>query len=230
MKAPPEHARRFVDAGLYALIGALIGGRVAFVAVNWNYFQAYPGEIFAVHLGGIAWSGALVGGFSAVLLTAIITRYPLSEYLAALLPLLAALVVASWLACWLAGCAYGPPADTWWGIPSRDEWGTLALRLPVQLIGALLAMGFFWLLDVSHRRFPTASQFSSIAFLGLALQMLVLSFLRFDPQPTWQGLRMETWAAASFAALALVSLFFPFRWDKEKWEREKGSRSTSPGA
>src|SRR3989304_1005980 len=65
-QALPERRLREVDAGLLALLGGLIGGRMAFVAADWAYFQSNRGEIPLIHLGGTSWAGALVGGLVAL--------------------------------------------------------------------------------------------------------------------------------------------------------------------
>jgi prolipoprotein diacylglyceryltransferase len=123
-----------------------------------------------------------------------------------MLPLLTTLSIGSWLSCWLIGCAYGPPAGSWWGIPSRNEWGEVALRLPVQLIGALLTLGHFWLLDWGRDFFKSQGQTFSAALMGFSAIMLALSFIRADPLPEWQGMRVDSWAALVFLMLAGICL------------------------
>lgn len=205
-KAPPGEAHRFVDAGLWALAGALVGGRAGFVATNWNYFTAYPWESVQVYLGGISWAGALAGGLLALGLVALVTKSSFGALGVGLLPLLVTLAVSSWLSCWMIGCAYGPPAGSWWGIPSRDEWGAVDLRIPVQLIGALLTLGLFWLLDWGREYLTSPGQTFSAAILGLSVIMLGLSFLRADPLPVWQSMRLDSWAAVAFAVFGGLSL------------------------
>jgi prolipoprotein diacylglyceryltransferase len=204
-KAPPEEAHRYVDAGLWALAGALVGGRAGFVATNWQYFSAHLWESLQVFLGGFSWAGALAGGLLALGLVAWLSTASFWELACGLLPLLATLTISSWLSCWLIGCAYGPLAGNWWGIPSRDEWGEVALRLPVQLIGALLTLGLFWLLDWGRDFMRSPGQVFNAALLGLSLIMLALSFVRADPLPEWQGLSLDFWAALAFAIFAGLS-------------------------
>jgi prolipoprotein diacylglyceryltransferase len=205
-KAPPTKAHHFVDAGLWVLVGVLIGGRAGFVALNWGYFSTQLWETWQVYLGGFSWAGALGGGLIALGLAAWLGKIALGELGLGMLPLLASLSIGSWLSCWLIGCAYGPPAGSWWGIPSRDEWGEVALRLPVQLMGALFTLGLFWLLDWVRDFFKSPGQVFSAALLGFSAIMLALSFIRADPLPEWQGMRLDSWAALVFLLLGGICL------------------------
>jgi prolipoprotein diacylglyceryltransferase len=219
--ASGRDALRPVNAGLWTLFGALVGGRAGFVVANWPYFQAQPAESLQVSLGGLSWPGALAGALAALGLYAGITAQSLGVLADDLLPLAATLTVSAWLGCWLDGCAYGPLANVWWGLPARDEWGRLALRWPTQLLGALLALGWFWLLELrivygrgiradasSHppSRTTKAGRMATWGLLGFSVQMAALSFLRADPAPHWQALRLDTWAALAFTGLAGLAL------------------------
>jgi phosphatidylglycerol:prolipoprotein diacylglycerol transferase len=209
--SPAREIVRRLDAGLCAMTGALIGGRMVFVLVNWAYFRSHLGEILAFRLGGLSWAGALAGGMLALAGFALVYRIPLGVYADALLPLLASLAVFAWLGCWLDGCAYGEPLSAWWGLLARDEWGELAARWPVQLLGAALAAGLAALIERLRPRLG-AGQAAAYSLLGFSLEMLALSFLRADPAQWWSGLRLDSWAAMVFSGFALtVSILLSFK-------------------
>jgi phosphatidylglycerol:prolipoprotein diacylglycerol transferase len=226
LHASEKNALRQVNAGLWVLFAGLLGGRAAYVAVHWPYFQAHLGESLQVHLGGLSWPGALAGGLIALALYAALTATPLGNLVDALLPLVSSLSVSVWLGCWLDGCAYGGPAGAWWAVPARDEWGQLALRWPVQLLGALLSLGLFWLLDWKRDKFSRPGLAGSLGLFGLSLLLFVFSFLRADPTLYWRGLRLDAWAALAFIAItALALLVFSVRGVRSRWEvriRKKG--------
>lgn len=231
-QAPPKEVRMRVDAGLWALLGAVLGGRISFVLVNWAYYRENAWEALAIYQGGLSWPGALAGGVLALLLAARLLRTPAGKLADAMLPLVASVAVSTWMGCWQTGCAYGPPADHIWGIPAIDEWGQLAPRWPTQLIGAMLALALFWVLDRS-RSWPTLPTWvkndgtpSALGVLGLSLELLALSFLRADPALAWRGLRLEAWAALGiFALTVLFLLVSALRWvrtSKEEGIEDKG--------
>jgi hypothetical protein len=74
--------------------------------------------------------------------------------------------------------------------------------VPVQLIGAVLTVAIFWFVDWSRSRLRIPGQAASLGLLALSLQLFGLSFLRADPSPVWQGLRLDSWAALSYSIAA----------------------------
>ena len=204
-QASEKLALRRIDHGLWLLLGGLLGGRLAHVAMAWPYYAGRLLEIPQVWLGGFSGAGALAGGLLALALLAFITHQPLGELADAYLPLAATLSVSAWLGCWLEGCAYGVETTAWWGLPARDEWGELAKRVPLELLAASLTLGLFWLVDRSRTRLYRAGQPACLALLGLGLLNFGISFLRVDPSQTWQGWRPEAWAGLGFCLLAAAA-------------------------
>jgi phosphatidylglycerol:prolipoprotein diacylglycerol transferase len=207
--SPAGQELRRVDHGLWVLAASLVGGRVGYVAFNWGYYRQQPWQIPAVYLGGLSWPGALCGGLLALALLARLTRQSFGQLADALLPLLAGLSCGAWLACWLNGCAYGPLTSAFWGLPARDEWGSLERRWPTQLLGALLALSWVGLLIWARGRFTGLSRpgcTAALGLLGLAIQLGGLAFLRADPLPGWCQVRLDAWAAAGLGLAALAGL------------------------
>jgi phosphatidylglycerol---prolipoprotein diacylglyceryl transferase len=205
-QAPSREILLRLDAGLAALAGCLAGGRLAFVAVQWPYYRDHVTQI--LRLDGLAWPGALLGGMLGLAWYARRARRPFTLLAEALLPLAATVSLGAWLGCWQAGCAYGPPVEAWWGVPARDELGVMALRWPVQLAGAALTLVLLALLEWLRLRAAAPGLAGSLGLLGGSLLMLAASFVRLDPAPVWQGLRLDTWAALGFAGVGVVWLVF----------------------
>ncbi len=206
-QAPPEKARVRFNAALCALVGALIGGRASFVIGNWAYYSLHPGDIPLVSLGGLGWPGALAGGLIALAVYARLSDEPLGSLADSLLPLLALVSVSAWLACWLDGCAYGSAATSL-GLPAPDEWGQVALRFPVQLIGAVLALAAFALVERLKNSPLRPGTAAWIGLFALAAILFGLSFLRADPVILWHRLRPDAWAALIFGGISLLALLF----------------------
>ena len=49
------------DAYLGALVGAIIGARLFYVLLNWDYFAENLNEASMVSLGGLDWHGGVLG-------------------------------------------------------------------------------------------------------------------------------------------------------------------------
>ena len=221
-QAPPKHALLVVNAGLFSLLGALLGGRLAYVLARWSYYQMHWQEIPQFYRGGLAWVGVLAGSLLALLVYASLVRQPAGFFLDALLPLIGLLTVSAWLACWADGCAYGATSSAWWALPARNEWGVIDRRVPVQLIGALLAIMTFGMADWFKPRFKSSGQVALLALSVLMAGMLALSFLRADPAPAWRGLHWESWAALSLVVIFLGILLtqeIVRRWRKQRINR-----------
>jgi phosphatidylglycerol:prolipoprotein diacylglycerol transferase len=205
-RSPKEYRTRFLDAGLLALLGALIFGRLGFVLANWSYFKQNFFEILLIYLGGFSWVSALLGILLSLAITAAIFQHPFSILVDATLPLLGALSVSAWLACWLDGCAYGATTDAWWGLPAKDEWGIIAPRAPLQLSGAMLSAGLIGILIWGVARRATPGITAYIGFFSLAAITLLLSFFRADPSQRWQGLSYDSWAAIILMGISGLAL------------------------
>ncbi|MGD9092193.1 MAG: prolipoprotein diacylglyceryl transferase, partial [Anaerolineales bacterium] len=115
-QSPPGARRRHADVGLLVLLGGLVGGRLSFAILNWSYYENHLAEIPQIYLGGLAWPGAILGGFLVLEGYVVWTGESLGAYADTLFPLLVSLVVASWLGCWVDGCAYGNVSNAWWAL------------------------------------------------------------------------------------------------------------------
>jgi prolipoprotein diacylglyceryltransferase len=206
-ETPRSEQSTYLNTCVWVLVGALVGGRVAYLVVHWEYFQDDIIEITQVWLGGLAWPGALAGGLVTIMLVAWFMGIPLGSLADGMLPLLASLSVAVWLGCIFVGCAYGPEVDGWWGLPTRDEWGDNKNRLPLQLIVVLLTIGFFWGIERlrQHRQGLVPGLAACLGLGGLSLSLLSASLLRADPYPLYNGIRLETWGALLFLGVAILS-------------------------
>ena len=205
-RAPEKEASRYLEAGLWVLLGALVGSRAMTVVVNFTYYQSHPGEIVQVWLGGLSGMGALAGGILVIIILALWWKLPIGKLADTLLPLAGTLTIAAWLGCWVDSCGYGLASELWWVLPGRDEWGVLANRVPVQLMGAIITLVLIWLLDWAGKRLPIPGLNAAIGLFGMSAVIIALSFLRADPTPIWNGLRLEAWGAIGLMIFSLSSV------------------------
>lgn len=132
---------RWLDAGLGALLGGVIGARLLHVILTWGYFVDHLAEIPNIRAGGLSWHGALYGGLIGLALVARrrgVPFRPLADALALVWPVG---VMAAWAGCWASACGYG--AEVWtladfptWAVSERpDIFGVVAPRYNVQTFG-----------------------------------------------------------------------------------------------
>jgi phosphatidylglycerol:prolipoprotein diacylglycerol transferase len=208
----PAHERepaRWLDAGLFAAAGALLGGRLAFAFGNWAYFQNHVGEMFRLWEGGYAWPGAAVGGLIGLILFSWLTREPLLPILDELA--LPALILSAlgWLGCAAAGCAAGldvPPGALPFAVNWPDLYGIVLPRWPSQIIGLGLSLiAFGYLLSQGNRHWPRGFRFA-LSLTLIAVAGLAVSFVRGDDMPLVGSWRLDTAANAALTVLGLVAL------------------------
>jgi phosphatidylglycerol---prolipoprotein diacylglyceryl transferase len=205
-RAPQKEPSRYLDAALGVLFGALIGSRAVTVAVNWAYYQAHPAEIFQVWLGGLSGIGALIGGVLATLLLAFWRKGQTSHMADTFMPLAGSIMITAWLGCWIDGCSYGFPSGAWWAFPSRDEWGVMAYRIPVQLIGAIGTLVIMVILDRAGKKITIPGMTASMGVFAFSSEIFILSFLRADPTLIWYGWHIEAWGAIGLMIFSSVTV------------------------
>ncbi|MGH2522723.1 MAG: prolipoprotein diacylglyceryl transferase, partial [Anaerolineales bacterium] len=194
--APEGKAARWLDAGLAATVGGLIGARLLYALVNGNYYFSHPGEIFQIWLGGLAWPGAVAGGLLGASLYCSRKREPLAPLLdSAALPV-GLMGLLSWGGCLAAGCAYGrevAPGElpAWMALNIPDLYGLTVPRWPTQVAGivwSLITLGLIW--AIGRRNWLTGARFA-FALSLVALGTFVLGFTRGDPMPHLGGFRLD---------------------------------------
>jgi prolipoprotein diacylglyceryltransferase len=200
-RAPQKETIRYMDAEVLVLLLVLAGSRVGFVVVNGSYYAGHLGEIFQVWLGGLSSIGALAGAVIGIPIVSAWFRLPVGLLADISLPLASSLAITSWLGCWAGMCAYGAQSNAWWALPGRDEWGVVAARLPVQLMGAVLTLVLLILLEWLGKRWPPGLS-ATLGLFGLSAIVFGLSYLRVDPVPVWRGWRLEAWGAAVLMAIS----------------------------
>lgn len=208
----PAHERepaRWLDAGLFAAAGALLGGRLAFAFGNWAYFQNHIGEMFRLWEGGYAWPGAAVGGLIGLFVFGWFRREPIAPILDELA--LPALILSAlgWLGCAAAGCAAGldvPPGALPFAVNWPDLYGVVLPRWPSQIIGLGLSLiAFGYLFSQGNRRWPRGFRFA-LSLTLVAVVGLAVSLVRGDDMPLVGSWRLDAAANAVMTVLGLVAL------------------------
>lgn len=193
------------DAGFWALLGGVLGGRLGYVAHNLPYFVEHPTQAMAFWLGGLSWHGALIGGTICVLIWWKIGQRSAPErptwldLLNALAPGLALGCAFGWVGCLLTGSAYGleaagyrPPLG-WLTANLPDIYGVWEVRFVTQPLMIGWCVFLFIFLFILYRRSARTPTFA-LYLLLYALADFGVAFLRGDG--VWRrGLWLGQWAA-----------------------------------
>jgi phosphatidylglycerol:prolipoprotein diacylglycerol transferase len=186
-----------LDAALAAVLGGLVGGRIAYVAAHWAYYVDHLPEAIRVWGGGLSWHGAFAGGLAAVLAYSAVRRDSPRVLLDVLACGAAVLAICVWLACLLSGCAYGIETYPGQGLPwafsmePPDFRGIWMPRVAVQLVGAGWGVLVLVVVAIATRRpcsmglvFPLWLTLHCVGSFGLG-------FLRADEVALVRGWRAD---------------------------------------
>lgn len=208
----PRHGRassRWLDAGLFAIAGGLLGGRLSFALGNWAYFQNHLVEVFRLWEGGYALPGALGGTLLGVLAYCLPRREPLLPLLDELAAPALALSALGWAGCAAANCAAGldvPPGSVPFAVNLPDLYGVVLPRLPTQFTGialSLLALGYLASQQDKRWRAGVRYAVSMTLVSGIAF---VITFMRGDDVPPVGSWRLDTISNGAMLIIAVVAL------------------------
>jgi phosphatidylglycerol:prolipoprotein diacylglycerol transferase len=215
-----------LDMGLLAIVGGILGGRIAYVAANWNVFREDWLQMLRLWEGGYSFHGAFLGGLLAVFIFAEFHRdgktttfWNLADVLT---PGLALGITFGWLACLMAGCAYGSLGQGLGYVILPDIYGIEAPRFATQAIAAALSFLLFIVTWLLRDRWP----FAGAVFLCYTLLYFTgqyfLEFTRGD-----EAILIGSWRLSQafdlILALASASLLMILWWNTRR-ERQPDKR------
>ena len=192
-----KQATRWLDAGLFALAGGIVGGRLEHIVIHWDYFLEHPAEILQIWNGGIGWHGAVIFGLVSLAIARRVTRVgfaPLAGVLSLALPLGAAL---TYTGCLMNRCANGREVESLVGYPPLlvaelpDMYGMVTPRLASQLYGIIFCLCLLAVSIALARRVkrPGLRFWPILALLGLGA--FGIGFTRGDSNPMLGPLRLD---------------------------------------
>ncbi|MCK5114029.1 MAG: prolipoprotein diacylglyceryl transferase [Phycisphaerae bacterium] len=118
-KRAGEYPDSITYIGMLALLGGVVGARLAYVFKHWDTYSA-PGasfsEIFNVTSGGLIYFGGLAGGAVLVLLALWISKLPMRRFLDIVAPSLMIGLAFGRMGCTLNGCCWGGPCSENWAL------------------------------------------------------------------------------------------------------------------
>lgn len=218
-----------LDAGVWLILGALVGARALYVLTYWDNLMRDPlnpaapwTEVFMIQRGGLVFHGGLAGSTVATLIYVRVRRLPLWKCADALAPGVALGSFVGRFGCLMNGCCYGRPTEVPWAIhfPADLHETRGAGVHPVQLYDSLLNLGLCLGLAWLHRRRRFEGQVFAVYLLGYAVVRTVAESFRGDypARLTSAALTPGQWSSlAVFTAGAVL-------W----WQLARRARAKSP--
>jgi len=193
---------RIVDAGIWILIGAIIGARFLYVVSYWDRLFDKPllpnapwTEVFMVHRGGVVFYGGLIGASLTCIIYSRVAKLPLWKLADIFAPSIALGYVFGRIGCFLNGCCHGRVCELPWAVqyPNQsDIWklhfesglatanGKSAPVHPTQIYDSLLNLALFAGLAWLFRRKKFDGQVFAIYLLCYAVTRSIVEMFRGD--------------------------------------------------
>lgn len=205
---------RIIDLGIVMLAGGIIGARIVYVALNFQYYMKNPLEIVNLARGGLVWYGAFIFGMIAAAWFVWKNRINFWTVADLFAPYLALAQSFGRIGCLMNGCCYGSAAPSGFML-SVIFPGESICRYPTQIFSALALLLIFAIL----RTWQKKRRFNGEIFLGYGLLYSVkrfsVEFFRGDNPKILHGLTISQ--LISVAVFVVCSGLFIYRY--LKWKR-----------
>jgi len=195
------------DLGFYLLAGAIIGSRLLFVIINYERYLSAPLKVFYIWEGGLVFYGGLIGAMGLGFWYLKEQQLPFWTTVDLAAPSIALGQAIGRLGCFSAGCCYGRPTLSFWGVTFTDLdcLAPLGVKLhPVQFYSALTNLTIFFILFKLQRAKKFSGQLLGSYLVLYAVGRFALEFWRGDQRGfvNLLGANLSTSQFISFFVLA----------------------------
>lgn len=191
---PPD---RMMDLAFYTFVAGIIGGRLYYVILRWDYYGANLWKIFAIWEGGMAIHGGLIGGLIGIFWFARLTGVPFLRLADMVAPTVSLGHAFGRFGNFMNGDAHGYPLRSpwlpewlrhfpdWMGVtfplssPAGKQFPDQALH-PVMLYELVLNLIGFGLLWGVRKRFTTPGRLLGLYLIFYAAVRSFTSLFRAD--------------------------------------------------
>lgn len=189
---PPFKPEKLDDLLIYAPLGIVVGGRLAYVLFyDLPYYITHPIDIIKIWDGGMSFHGGLIGASLAIYFVArrnAISLWSLFDLMACAAPFGIGLVR---ICNFINSELWGRVTNVSWGVKfpngGYDQYGNLLVRHPSQIYEALLeGLVLFIILWVARTKFKSLAKPAQITGLFLTFYSIFRIFVEFFRQPDIQ--------------------------------------------
>ena len=188
------------DFVFWVMCAGILGARIFYVLLNFDYFLNDPWEIVKIQNGGLAWQGGLVGGTIAGILFTRKNALPFWETLDVVAPYIALGHAIGRIGCFLNGCCFGKEVS--WGIYFPAYHARLH---PTQLYESASLLLIFFILKNYQKVSNTPGKVFVLYLILASLERFVVEFFRADHTTTFLGLSIFQGLSLVVVAVALYA-------------------------
>jgi phosphatidylglycerol:prolipoprotein diacylglycerol transferase len=220
-------SQQVMDMAFVMIVCAIIGSRLFYVLINFSYYKAHPVDVLKLWQGGLVFSGGLVATAAAMLWY--LRRHHLSFWSTGDLwaPSLALGQAIGRIGCFMAGCCYGQPTGSPWGVVFTNPKSLAPLNIPLyptQVFEAFSGLMIFLILLFLHGKKKYEGQVFLWYLILHSTARLFVERFRGDERGLIPGTAMS--ATQLVATLVLLGSVVALLVIRSRWERKKKSRES----
>jgi phosphatidylglycerol:prolipoprotein diacylglycerol transferase len=218
-------SQQVMDMAFVMIVWAIIGSRLFYVLINFSYYKAHPLDIIKIWQGGLVFSGGLVA--TAAAMWGYLRRHRLSFWSTGDLwaPSLALGQAIGRFGCFMAGCCYGRPTGSSWGVVFTHPQSLAPLNIPLyptQVFEAVSGFAVFLVLIFLHGKKKFEGQVFLWYLILHSTARLFVERFRGDERGLIPGTEMS--ATQLLATLILVGSVVVLLILRSRWERKNKGR------
>ncbi|MEW6586317.1 MAG: prolipoprotein diacylglyceryl transferase [Nitrospirota bacterium] len=177
-------SNKMIDLGFYVLLAAIIGSRLFFIFINFDYYLKNPLDVFKIWEGGLVFYGGVLLAVPTFVWYVKKNNLSLWQTADIFAPSIAIGHVFGRLGCFAAGCCYGKTAQALpWGVIFSDPdclAPTSVILHPTQLYESAGELINFLILISMRRHKSFNGQLFTAYLLLYAVLRFVVEFFRGD--------------------------------------------------
>ncbi len=171
------------DFIFWMVLTGILGARIFYILLNFEFFRRNPSEIVMLQNGGLAWQGGLIVSTLIAFYFIKRKRLPTWMFLDLVAPYIALGQAIGRIGCFLNGCCYGKPVS--WGIYFPVHQAHLH---PTQLYSAVSLTVIFFILKAFQKYAKIPGQVLILYFVLASLERFIVEFFRADHKISFLGL------------------------------------------
>ena len=196
-----------LDIAIFGILSGFVGAKLLYVLVEFDSFLKNPMDVLGSE-GFVVYGGIIVGALVGILYCRI-KKLPCWEYFDLLAPSIAVAQGFGRIGCFLAGCCYGRPTDTFWSVTFPE--GSFAPAgvplIPTQLISSAGDFIITGILLVYSKHNKKAGNVGILYMLLYGIGRFLVECLRSDDRGTVGLLSTSQFISIGIILLAII-LFF----------------------
>ena len=189
-------------ACLASLLAGIVGGRLGYVAVDWNYYSKHLAEIHRIDLGGMVFYTGYALGMGGMALAIRLFRLPFWKTVDLIIPPGAFAEAVGRIGCFLTGCCAGTQTVLAWGV----DFGDGVRRHPTQIYESLGIFILFFILKGIEKEDPPPGKVLFTMFLYYGTMRFLLEYIREDARPGPLGLSIAQWISVVMIVWGAIEL------------------------